>query len=144
MQKASIINRWVAMFIEGAILTVMLMIPNMISTIGLRFENIILVLLGLILHLGILIAYLVINIQFWKKGQSIGKRLLGLRVVNVENYQPLGLGEMALREIIGKWISSVLIIGYIIALFDSENRTLHDRIVGSIVVEDVLHNEKTL
>jgi uncharacterized RDD family membrane protein YckC len=48
----------------------------------------------------------------------------------------LTTGTMFIREVIGKFISGlILMIGYLIALGD-ERRALHDRMADTIVVKD--------
>lgn len=68
-------------------------------------------------------------------GQTLGKKALGLRVVTPEGDR---IGYLkALARYIGKIISGVILgIGFIMAAFDSEKRTLHDRMVNSRVVKE--------
>ena len=133
---AGIFKRWFALFLEGFILGILCIIPNVVGSIGVAVESIAIVLIGFILYFVILIGYLFVQIKYWKYGQSIGKKILKLRVVREDGQTPLGLGEMAIREIFGKWLSSILMIGYIIAFFDEQKRTLHDRLVSSIVIDE--------
>lgn len=139
MNKASILNRWLAIFIENIILGFALMIPNFMISMAGSMESVALLIVGCLLYLVILIGFLVVQIKFWKQSTSIGKKLLKLKVVKFDTYEPLSLGDMFLRETIGKWISSIFMIGYIMALIDPDNRALHDRIVSSIVVVDDLN-----
>lgn len=64
---------------------------------------------------------------------TLGKRAMGLKVVNI------GGGEVsylsAFLRAICFWISSIAMIGHIIALFTENNRTLHDIITGTAVAE---------
>jgi len=136
MTKASILKRWFAVFIENLLLGFALMIPNLMISMGASNDSAAIALVGLLLYFVILIGFLVIQIKFWSQSTSIGKKMLNLKVVKHDTHQPLTLGEMFLREIVGKWLSSILMIGYIMALVDSDNRALHDRIVTSFVVED--------
>lgn len=66
-------------------------------------------------------------------GQTLGKKALGLRVVTPEGER---IGYLkAFARYIGKIVSAfILLIGFIMAAFDSEKRTLHDRMCNTRVV----------
>ncbi len=67
-------------------------------------------------------------------GATLGKMLVGIHV-QANNGQKLALGNILLRETIGKLISAMLLlIGYIMAAFTSQKQALHDKIAGSVVV----------
>lgn len=67
-------------------------------------------------------------------GQTLGKMALGIRVIRQDG-SPNTWGPILLRETIGKFVSFIiLLIGYIMAAFDSKKRALHDRIAGTYVV----------
>lgn len=66
-------------------------------------------------------------------GQTIGKRVLGLRVVTVSGGR-LSLGRAALR-LAGYILSAApLYLGFLAMLVDDRRRTWHDRIAGSAVI----------
>ncbi|WP_134682715.1 RDD family protein [Brevibacillus migulae] len=68
-------------------------------------------------------------------GQTLGKMALGIRVVRKDG-GPNGWGWILLRETIGKFVSAlILMIGYIMAGFDSKKRSLHDRMSRTYVVK---------
>lgn len=136
MDNISLFKRWFAIFIENLIMMAAMIIPNFIMGIGIFNESGPVVITGIVLYFVFLIAFIVVQIRFWAKGSSIGKKIMKIKVVRYDTKQPLSLGEMMLREIIGKWISSIFMIGYILAFFDPEQRALHDKIVNSIVVSD--------
>jgi uncharacterized RDD family membrane protein YckC len=67
-------------------------------------------------------------------GYTLGKKALGLRVVTPEG-DSIGYLK-AFARYVGKIISGVILcIGFIMAAFDDEKRTLHDRMVNSRVVK---------
>lgn len=68
------------------------------------------------------------------KGATIGKRLLGLRVVSRDGGQPDFLRCLIRASVwlIGTTAGS---FGFLVALFNRENRTLHDYASGTVVVE---------
>ena len=47
-----------------------------------------------------------------------------------------GYGTAFLREVIGKFISSILLcIGYLMVAFDGQKQGLHDKIAGTYVIK---------
>jgi uncharacterized RDD family membrane protein YckC len=68
------------------------------------------------------------------KGGTLGKRLLGLRVV-ARDGGPLGFGPSLVRAAVWLVGSTAGSFGFLVALFNRENRTLHDYASGAVVVE---------
>ena len=67
-------------------------------------------------------------------GQTPGKIALGIKVVNGQGEVP-GIGRAALREIVGKFISAIVILlGYFWIGWDREKRGWHDHLSGTYVV----------
>lgn len=78
------------------------------------------------------IAYFVLLTYF--TGSTIGKRLLQIRVVSVEDRKPTFF-EIAFRESVGKFLSAmILYIGYILIGGDKRKRGLHDILSDTYVV----------
>lgn len=67
-------------------------------------------------------------------GGTIGKRLLGLRVVARDGGSP-GLLRSLIRAVVWLIGSTAGSFGFLVALFNRENRTLHDYASGTVVVE---------
>jgi uncharacterized RDD family membrane protein YckC len=63
---------------------------------------------------------------------TLGKRALGLRVVGL-NGDPLSFGRASGR-FFAKILSSILLIGYLMAAFTARKQALHDMIVGCVVI----------
>jgi len=86
---------------------------------------------------------ILIGFQVWNKvyllgrtGGTIGKHILGIKVVKVENMEVIGMGTALLRETIGKFLSSVILnIGYLMILWDKRKQALHDKVVDTIVIK---------
>jgi uncharacterized RDD family membrane protein YckC len=69
-------------------------------------------------------------------GQSVGMKLLGIRVVRRDNGALLSFLMAGLRGSAGYWISGLLCgLGYLWALFDANNEAWHDKIFGTWVVK---------
>ena len=77
-------------------------------------------------------------VRMGKTGQSLGRKFLNIAVLD-NNLKPIGVGNAALREIIGRWISGlVCYIGYLNAFWDKDNQMWHDKMAKCYVfyVED--------
>jgi hypothetical protein len=69
-------------------------------------------------------------------GQTLGKRVLGLRVVDRNDEQPLGIPRGLLRTL-GYGLSAAgLGVGFLATLWDGSGRGWHDRLARSVVVRD--------
>ncbi|HEY40841.1 MAG TPA: hypothetical protein G4O18_03165 [Dehalococcoidia bacterium] len=78
-------------------------------------------------------------LYFWLftglKGQTPGKMVVGIKVVNVRGEKP-ELFLAAVREILGKFISgAVFCLGYLWIAIDEEKRGWHDSIANTHVVK---------
>jgi uncharacterized RDD family membrane protein YckC len=93
---------------------------------------------GLLIALGVLIA---IGISIWNRvfkmgrtGQSVGKKVIGLYLLDDKTGQPVGAGMTFLREIVNGLVNQVLYIGWLWMLWDADKQTLGDKAVHSSVV----------
>lgn len=73
------------------------------------------------------------------RGQSIGKMLTGITIVNIDGTE-LSFGRLVIRNTIG-YLITILTggLGFVISALNSTGRTLHDLLSGTIVV----HGRKT-
>jgi uncharacterized RDD family membrane protein YckC len=67
-------------------------------------------------------------------GQSIGKRVLGIRVVDAQSGGPIGYGRGAIRWLVGIVSAIPIFLGYLWMLWDGEKQTWHDKASTSYVV----------
>lgn len=68
------------------------------------------------------------------RGATLGKMALGIKVITVSG-EPLTVGRVILREVVGKWISALVLgIGYLSIIFDQKKQGWHDKIAGTLVV----------
>lgn len=82
---------------------------------------------------------LVLLLYYWLftglKGQTPGKMLVGIKVVDAWGNKP-GLASAALREIPGKIISIVvLFIGFLWIAWDTQKQGLHDKLATTYVIK---------
>ena len=90
------------------------------------------------------IIYLLILVVGWwlywvtlqhKIGQTLGKKLLGIKVVDEKGKTP-SAGVLGTREFVGKLVSTLILgIGFLMIAFDSKKQGLHDKIAKTYVVK---------
>ena len=68
-----------------------------------------------------------------RKGATPGKMAMGLRVVNADG-SSCAWQTVLFRETVGRYLSGLLCLGYLLILGDDEHRALHDRISDTRVV----------
>jgi uncharacterized RDD family membrane protein YckC len=91
-------------------------------------------------QMGLYIFNLIISTAYYvyfigKKGQTLGKKALGIKVVKLETQAPPGYLAAFLRETVGKFLSAIVIcLGYLWMLWDDKKQTWHDKIAGTIVI----------
>jgi uncharacterized RDD family membrane protein YckC len=70
------------------------------------------------------------------KGQTLGKRTLGLRVIDLARGGPIGYGRGAIRYL-GRFVSAIPFgLGYLWMVGDREKQTWHDKMAGCVVVPE--------
>lgn len=67
-------------------------------------------------------------------GQTVGKRALGIRVVDFPGGGPIGFSRGVLRYFARILSAIVFLLGYLWMLWDSEKQTWHDKIASTVVV----------
>jgi len=68
-------------------------------------------------------------------GQTLGKMVFGIKVVNLKG-ETLSWGTILFREWIGRFISSTILITYIIVAFLPKKQGLHDLFADTSVVHE--------
>ncbi len=90
--------------------------------------------LGILLGVGLFIAYVIWALVLFSRGTTPGKKLLGMRVIK-EDGRPAGFLTMLIREWIGKWISGLILgLGFLWILFDRDNQGWHDKLMRTYVI----------
>ncbi|MEY4173423.1 MAG: hypothetical protein RI900_588, partial [Actinomycetota bacterium] len=89
-----------------------------------------------VIALGVLFVAILYVRSLGLTGQTWGRRVAKVKVVDQHSLQPLGFGRALGRCLFGVFISSSLFyLGYLWMLWDSEKQTWHDKVVGSIVID---------
>ena len=82
-----------------------------------------------------LLSALYFVLQTYLSGSTLGKKLFHLRVEGNDG-EKLRFVDVLYRETVGRFLSGLLYIGYILALIDSRNRAFHDWLCDTRVVYD--------
>lgn len=118
--------RFLAVMLDGVIIVIPL---NLIFGFLSNISN-----LSFINYLGILCGLIYIIYFEGTTGQTLGKKIVGVKVIDYEG-KTIGIPNAALRYI-GKIISGLILgIGYIMAAFDEKKQSLHDKIVKTYVIK---------
>jgi len=137
--KAGFWIRVVASLIDSLLLGVVqfvlsLLIDLVIGMMGIATEgdpaiNTVIWLFGVSLSIG----YAVFFTGY--SGQTPGKMALRIKVIRTDG-SPVTYGRAALREVLGKFISGILLgIGYLMVAFDRQKQGLHDKIADTYVIK---------
>jgi uncharacterized RDD family membrane protein YckC len=75
-------------------------------------------------------------IQQGRTGQSWGKQALGLKLLRMDNGQPVGGGIAFVRELAHLLDSIPCYIGYLWPLWDNRRQTFADKVTNTVVIAD--------
>jgi uncharacterized RDD family membrane protein YckC len=68
------------------------------------------------------------------RGQSIGKRLLRIRLIGAATGTPVGAAMACARDLCHLVDLAVAYVGFLFPLWDDRRQTLADKIIGTVVV----------
>jgi uncharacterized RDD family membrane protein YckC len=131
---APLSRRFLARFIDGIIIGLPLyaLVPGLRDASGAISVGV----LFIIFLVGAV--YEIFQIGLW--GQTIGKRLFGIKVVRLTDGEVPGLGAAAIRYLLPQALLNIpvlnllVIVVYLRAAFDPLRQGFHDRAAGTIVV----------
>ncbi|MEK5037898.1 RDD family protein [Sporosarcina sp. FSL K6-3457] len=89
----------------------------------------------------LLLLYFALMTKFF--GQTVGKMILGIRVV-AKNGAPLTWGAILFREVFGRFISKMLVIPYLLVLFMPKKEALHDVFAETVVEYEHVYEKEIL
>ena len=69
-----------------------------------------------------------------RTGQSVGKKVIGLYLLDDKTGQPIGAGMCFLRELVQSLVNQIFYLGWLWMLWDADKQTLGDKAVHSNVV----------
>jgi uncharacterized RDD family membrane protein YckC len=121
--RAGFWRRFAAVFVDGIILAIPYSVLLAIMSQGAAWGLSILIDLAYFTYL-----------EGSASGQTIGKKLLSIRVIDFNSGGSIGYPR-AFGRYLGRFLSSaVLLLGYLWMLWDKEKQTWHDKLVSSVVV----------
>ena len=122
--RASFGRRLVAAIIDGILLGIVGLIFYAISRT-----------LGYVVQLLLTIAYLT-YLEGSPSGQTVGKKAMGIRVIDFRTGGSIGYGRAFIRWI-GRYVSAIAcLLGYFWMLWDKEKQTWHDKFANDVVVPE--------
>jgi len=100
-------------------------------------EDVAPILIGvLVLVVGLVVVAVVYLRALATTGQTWGRRIVGIRVVDATTGAPPGWGKAIGRQLFAIFISAnVFYLGYLWMLWDKQNQTWHDKVAGTLVVD---------
>lgn len=72
--------------------------------------------------------------------QTVGKMILGIKVIAKED-EPLNWSALVFREVIGRFISKVLVFPYVLVAFMPKKEALHDLFADTYVVHENVYEK---
>ncbi|MEW5977848.1 MAG: RDD family protein [Acidobacteriota bacterium] len=132
-KKAGLVRRWFATAIDPAlaILLYFIIAATLGGGAGAAFGES----AGFAAITIVTIAYGIFYLWLLSRGVTPGKLLLGERVVEKLGGGNPGLGRMFLREVVGKFVSSLFLgLGFFWAIWDKDSQAWHDKIAGTVVL----------
>ncbi len=131
-EPAGFLTRLIAYIIDGIIVGIIVGIFGGIGTAIDPDQQGAYIILSLI---GVIIGLLYYAILWSSSGQSLGKKLVGVKVVTDEGTPP-GFFRALLRVLIGYPISGIIIyLGFLWVIWDANKQGWHDKIFGTHVVK---------
>jgi uncharacterized RDD family membrane protein YckC len=128
-KKAGVFRRFMALMIDPVAAVLAYVIP--LAALSAISKD-----LALVAAILLPFVYLLWFLMLLREGQTPGKRVLGLRVVEQTTGRNPGFGRMFVRELPGRFLSGLIFgLGYLWALFDKNSQAWHDRLARTVVVE---------
>ena len=130
------IKRLVAALIDGGVIVVIVIAVFIVALILGAISDVLGILVALVGYLGAL-GFSIYNmiITQGKTGQTIGKKMQGIKTVGESTGQPLGVGGAFVRYLIHSFVDGICMAGYIYGFFINPKRqTVGDIVAKSYVV----------
>lgn len=132
--KASFLRRVAALLLDSVIITAAIFAAALaIAVITGGESSSAIVIVQAFAQLSVLVYYALLE---GRSGQTLGKKALGIRVIDVSSGGPIGVGRAVLRYLARILSSLPLFLGYLWMLWDPKGQTWHDKLASSVVVRD--------
>ncbi len=94
------------------------------------------VLFGLYFLVAMVVTFFLHIRPIYRTGQTIGRRIVGTKVVDINDGSLLSGGRAFGRYLFANFISgNIMYLGYLWMLWDDEKQTLHDKVTSSTVIQ---------
>ncbi len=140
-------KRVLAMLIDGVVVLALVILGGVLMSAGMQQTGVDLYgdpvrepsaagIVGLLLGYGAAFGYQVWNrwVLQGRTGQSVGKRVLGIRLLSERSLAPVGPG-MAFARDLCHIADGFFYLGYLWPLWDAKRQTFADKIIGTVVVD---------
>lgn len=94
---------------------------------------------GITYYLGIL---LMLGVSIWNRwikggqtGQTVGRGVIGTKLVSEATGQPIGPGLAFARDLVHFLDSAICLIGWLFPLWDAKKQTIADKLLNTVVVK---------
>lgn len=91
-----------------------------------------------VLVIGIILVAIIYLRALGRTGQTWGRKITNIRVIGRDSLQPIGVGKALGRyliQVVFNMVPFLSLLDILWMLWDDQKQTLHDKVVGSIVVE---------
>ena len=127
-----IFERFLALLIDSFIITISFVIISAIISFIFGGTSIIAMLLDFMLFVA---AFGYYAVGYGKYGTTIGKKVFKLHIVDQQKLTTPTMGQGITRAIVQFFLSGIFFIGYIMAFFNPEHKTLHDMLAKTYVIK---------
>lgn len=93
------------------------------------------ILIGNLINIAVALLYFGLQ-EGSARGQTVGKRALGIRVIDFNTGQSIGVARAILRNVARILSAIPLALGYLWMLWDPQKQTWHDKLIGDVVVPE--------
>jgi uncharacterized RDD family membrane protein YckC len=70
-----------------------------------------------------------------RTGQSVGKSVLHLKLVDTRSFQPVGAGKAFLRDLLSGLFNNACFLNVLWPLWDDQKQTWHDKVMNTYVIK---------
>lgn len=133
-QYADWVTRVVATLIDAACTIAVWIVVFIIAMILGQIATALGVLFGFVGYLGALAIGFYFAYLTGETGQSPGKRVMGIKVVEESTGQPIGGAMGIVRQIAHAIDSFICMIGYLFPLWDPKRQTIADKVLSTVVL----------
>jgi uncharacterized RDD family membrane protein YckC len=127
-------TRALGLLIDWALTVAIIVVGIIVAAILGAVSSILGTLVGLLIYLVAFAFEIIQLIKQGNTGQTIGKKIIGIKLIKEETGQPIGPGMSIVRQIVHFVDSVICYIGWLFPLWDAKKQTLADKIMGTVVI----------